>query len=181
MFCRISSGSSSSRKAIWIDGGIHVREWISPAVVTYIANDLVVNWSNQPAHIRNVTWYILAVHNPDGYEFSHTKGNRFWRKNRSTKSSRNCPGVNLNRNYGYDWGGNGTISDPCNINYVGTGPFSEPETEAVQRFFSGMNEQVGAFFSFHSYGQFLYFANEILSSGDREDLESISKYGIHTK
>lgn len=70
---RISNGNAKN-KAIWIDGGIHAREWISPASVTYIINDLVENWDEQPQHIRNINWYILPVHNPDGYEYTHRTG-----------------------------------------------------------------------------------------------------------
>lgn len=70
---RISNGNAKN-KAIWIDGGIHAREWISPASVTYIVNDLVENWDEQPQHIRNINWYILPVHNPDGYEYTHRTG-----------------------------------------------------------------------------------------------------------
>lgn len=67
-FNRISNGNAKN-KAIWIDGGIHAREWISPASVTYIINDLVENWDEQPQHIQNINWYVLPVHNPDGYEY----------------------------------------------------------------------------------------------------------------
>lgn len=70
---RISNGNAKN-KAIWIDGGIHAREWISPASVTYIVNDLVENWDEQPQHIRNINWYVLPVHNPDGYEYTHRTG-----------------------------------------------------------------------------------------------------------
>ena len=40
---RISAnvGSSSSKPIIWVDGGIHAREWISSATVMYIANSLL--------------------------------------------------------------------------------------------------------------------------------------------
>ena len=46
---------------MWIDGGIHAREWISPAAVTYIIDYLVENSDNLEAD-----YYILPVVNPDG-------------------------------------------------------------------------------------------------------------------
>lgn len=63
---RISSSSSSgSKPAIWIDGGIHAREWISPAVATYVIQQLVEVPSNERL-FANVDWYIMPVMNPDG-------------------------------------------------------------------------------------------------------------------
>lgn len=63
---RISSSSSGhSKPAIWIDGGIHAREWISPAVATYIIKQLVEVRENQYL-LDNVDWYIMPVMNPDG-------------------------------------------------------------------------------------------------------------------
>ena len=43
-------------------------------------------------------------------------------------------GVDLNRNYGYWWGGPGSVSSPTSSTYRGTAPFSEPETQAVHEF-----------------------------------------------
>jgi murein tripeptide amidase MpaA len=46
----------------------HAREWISPAVVTYIIHQLV----EEPANLKllqNVDWYIMPVVNPDGKLF----------------------------------------------------------------------------------------------------------------
>ena len=43
-------------------------------------------------------------------------------------------GVDLNRNYGYYWGGPGSDGNVTSQSYRGTGPFSEPESEAVHRF-----------------------------------------------
>lgn len=54
--------------------GIHAREWIAPATVTYILNELLT--SSDPA-VRDVAesydWYIFPSVNPDGYEYTHTK------------------------------------------------------------------------------------------------------------
>lgn len=59
-----------------------------------------------------------------------------WRKNRSSPEKGGvCIGVDLNRNFGYRWGGLGTSKQPCREIFAGTGPFSEPETAAMKNFF----------------------------------------------
>ena len=81
------------------------------------------------------------------YEYSHTT-NRLWRKNRAGSNSAlgklmpPCTGVDLNRNFGYRWGA--FSLDPrvgsrltCLETYMGTRPFSEPETTAIRRFIMG--------------------------------------------
>uniref|UniRef100_A0A182NVG9 Peptidase M14 domain-containing protein n=1 Tax=Anopheles dirus TaxID=7168 RepID=A0A182NVG9_9DIPT len=152
---RISNGGSANR-AIWLDGGIHAREWISPATVTYIANDLVEDWDNQPDHLRSIDWYVLPVHNPDGYEHSH-QYDRLWRKNRGGLQYGPCAGVDLNRNYGYKWGGQGTSKQPCSEIFAGSGPFSEPETKAVSEFMQSSAADWKGFLTFHSYGQYILY------------------------
>lgn len=93
---KISNGGSNN-KAVWIDGGIHAREWISPAVVTYIINDLVLNFEGESSSVQSIDWYFLPLANPDGYEYSHYT-DRLWRKNRARNGA--CYGTDLNRNYG---------------------------------------------------------------------------------
>lgn len=69
---KISSGGGGTRPAVLVDGGIHAREWIAPAMVLYIINQLVENSTANSALTDAVDWYILPVLNPDGYEYSHT-------------------------------------------------------------------------------------------------------------
>ena len=72
------------KPAIWIDGGMHAREWISPASVTYIVKKLLDDDKSKFTNrnlVENLDWYFLAVANPDGYEWSRTE-DRLWRKNR---------------------------------------------------------------------------------------------------
>ncbi|EFX63163.1 hypothetical protein DAPPUDRAFT_67309 [Daphnia pulex] len=98
---RISNSSSPGTKpAIWIDGGIHAREWIAPAVASYFIQQLVEVPANAKL-LTNVDWYIMPVMNPDGYEYSFVT-DRLWRKTRSLTSSSNCRGVDPNRNFGYE-------------------------------------------------------------------------------
>lgn len=69
------------------------------------------------------------------YEYTF-RGDRLWRKNRGNpEKGGNCIGVDLNRNFGYRWGGMGTSKSPCRETYAGTGPFSEPETRSIKNFF----------------------------------------------
>jgi hypothetical protein len=51
-------------------------------------------------------------------------------------------GVDLNRNYGYYWGGPGSSTNITAQSYRGTGPFSEPESEAVHHYTSTIHPTV---------------------------------------
>lgn len=45
-------------------------------------------------------------------------------------------GIDLNRNNDYHWGGQGTSQNPCDQQYLGTAPSSEPETTAIHGLFN---------------------------------------------
>ncbi|KAF7278955.1 hypothetical protein GWI33_007819 [Rhynchophorus ferrugineus] len=170
---KISNGQTGN-KAVWIDGGIHAREWITPATVTYIINNFISNWENEPKSVQNIDWYIAPLLNPDGYEYTHTV-DRLWRKNRKRAGS--CAGTDLNRNFGYRWGGQGSSKNPCAETYGGSGPFSEPETLAVQRFISSAGAKWKAYVSFHSYGQYILYPwgyNRVVPP-DYKDLEAVGQ------
>lgn len=68
---KISEGETGRKPGLFIDAGIHAREWIAPASAMYILNQLVENPQNHQL-LKGVDWYILPVVNPDGYEFTHT-------------------------------------------------------------------------------------------------------------
>ena len=53
---------------IWIEAGIHAREWIAPAMATYIIDQLVNN--DKDGFLSKLNFHILPCANPDGYEFS---------------------------------------------------------------------------------------------------------------
>lgn len=66
---KISHGEG--RRAIFLEGGIHSREWISPATVTYITNELLTQDDEEiKAAAQGFDWYIFPVTNPDGYVWS---------------------------------------------------------------------------------------------------------------
>jgi len=152
---KISNGGSGSKPAIWLDGGMHAREWISPATVTYIMNALVTDSAKNSDLLNAFDWYFVPVVNVDGYEFTHTN-DRFWRKTRSrTSSYLGCKGVDPNRNWGFMWGGAGTSNDPCSDVYRGPKAFSEPETLAVSQAILARRNQIKMYLTFHAYSQMI--------------------------
>jgi len=69
---------------IFFVSGIHAREWISPAAVTYFINELVTKSNNYWDILQAVDFYFFPVVNPDGYEFTF-ESDRLWRKTRFFK------------------------------------------------------------------------------------------------
>ena len=52
--------------------------------MTWLLKELVENDEFHSNLTERLDWYILPVHNPDGYEYSReSEDNRFWRKTRS--------------------------------------------------------------------------------------------------
>ncbi|KAL4711494.1 hypothetical protein ACJJTC_000510 [Scirpophaga incertulas] len=173
---RISDGKPTN-KAVFIDGGIHAREWISPATVTYIINQFAENFDEESDDIKNIDWYFLPVLNPDGYEYTHI-GDRLWRKNRRIPfTGRACSGVDLNRNFGYRWGGKGTSGNPCSDIYRGTRAFSEPESKALSDFFKSSAAKFSGYLTYHSYGQYLLYpwGYDNVVPPDYKDMDAVGK------
>ncbi|XP_042908643.1 carboxypeptidase B isoform X2 [Parasteatoda tepidariorum] len=151
---KIGSKSNSTKPAIWINGGIHAREWISPATVSFIAHSLVIEYDNHDdvkEMVDYFDWYLLPVSNPDGYVYSHTF-NRMWRKSR-TRAQIFCRGVDLNRNFGFHWREGGSSARPCSDTFAGSRAFSEPETKAISDYILKQNKRFVAFLDIHSYSQ----------------------------
>lgn len=83
---------------------------------------------------------------------------KYVRKNRRKDNLKECGkwkmGVDLNRNYGYKWDFNpthGGSNDPCESDYRGKEPFSEPETKAMKRFIE-KNKEIVSCMNFHAWG-----------------------------
>ena len=147
----------ASRPAALFAGGIHAREWVSPMTTMYIADRMLESYATDPKvfDIMNTTEIIvIPVQNVDGYEFTWANtANRLWRKNRRLNADGSY-GVDLNRNFGYQWGGLGASTAPNNDTYRGTSAFSEPETQ-IFRDFVIANPSIKSHIDFHSYSQLI--------------------------
>jgi len=133
-------------------GEHHAREWIAVEVPLRLADHIASNYASDPQLQRKLNQtelWIAPMVNPDGYVYSWT-ADRWWRKNRKPVGS-GYYGVDLNRNYGYQWGGSGSSGDPSSDTYRGPSAFSEKETQALRDLM--LARQFRASMSYHNYSQ----------------------------
>uniref|UniRef100_A0AAY4EGX1 Peptidase M14 domain-containing protein n=1 Tax=Denticeps clupeoides TaxID=299321 RepID=A0AAY4EGX1_9TELE len=148
--------SNDAKKAMWIDCGIHAREWISPAFCLWFCLKYYGENVEVTQLLDTLDLYVLPVMNPDGYKYTWTT-NRMWRKNRSKHPHSDCIGTDLNRNFDANWCTEGASDYPCEEIYCGQFPESEPESRAVANFLRSHKDTVKLYFSIHSYSQMLLF------------------------
>jgi len=167
---KISTGSG--KPAVWIDGGIHAREWLAPSTVMYMAYKLVSGSKGATKSLLDkYDWYFMPVVNPDGYQYTHKAYNtRMWRKNRRPQSY--CIGADLNRNFGFKWGVSGTSTNPCQDTFGGSYAFSEPETQVFRDYLTSIKSQVKIFLSLHAYSQMWFVPWAYSSSPPSDDYEN---------
>ncbi len=124
---------------VMFTAAIHAREVITPLVIEHFVEHMADNYGINPDVtdiVDNREIWIVPCVNPDGYyhnEYTDPGGGGMWRKNRRNNGN-GTYGVDLNRNYGYEWGydDGGSSPDPSDETYRGTGPFSEPETQNLR-------------------------------------------------
>ncbi|KAJ9465820.1 hypothetical protein DIPPA_32540 [Diplonema papillatum] len=153
-------GRSTRKNMVFLQCGAHAREWISPATCMYVVEKLLSDQQSgrEPAAtlLNAVEVFVVPVLNPDGYRYTWST-NRMWRKNRRSNADGSF-GVDLNRNYDDHWGRCGSSAVPSSDTYRGTGPFSEPETRAVERLFADYKAagyRIQAGIDVHAYGQLI--------------------------
>lgn len=125
-----------SRPALFVTGGVHAREYAPPEILLRFAEGLLAGYGLD----ADATWLLeereihLLLHaNPDGRVRAET--GLSWRKNADDDHcpATNTRGVDLNRNFDFDWGCcNGSSGEPCDLVFRGPAPASEPETVAIQ-------------------------------------------------
>jgi carboxypeptidase T len=140
----------------------HAREPNSLSQLLFFMWYLLENYEQDP-HIQYLLneseLYFIPCVNPDGYIFNETNapdGGGLWRKNRRNNQD-GTYGVDLNRNYGFEWGFDDIGSSPFpNSNvYRGPAPFSEPETQAVRDFCNEHEFEISL--NYHTFGEVVIY------------------------
>ena len=53
---KVCRGGCGNKPAMWYDGGIHAREWVSPATATYMLKELVENDADHSDLTESLDW-----------------------------------------------------------------------------------------------------------------------------
>ena len=116
----------------------------------------------------------MPMLNPDGYVYTQ-EYDRFWKKSRSRHISRPsgiidtamswlqqsssvekvCYGVDLNRNWHYQWGKRGSSKKACSMEFSGPMTFSEPETKALSEFLMENRKEIKVHIFFSVLNDFI--------------------------
>jgi len=141
----------------------HAREIVTPEVALNLAELLLTGYGTD----ADITWivdnreiWIVPFVNPDGHVYAEYSED--WRKNANNSQSScagssppNSFGVDLNRNYDYNWGTVGASSSPCYLTYRGLAGFSEPETQAIRDLVQA--QKFNLVISLHSYSDLILY------------------------
>jgi len=183
-------GTEESEPEVLIFALHHAREAATVEVAMYIINQLTDNYGTNDDVtflVDNREIYIIPVVNPDGKVYDDSGGafgeGQYWRKSRQPCSG--GTGTDLNRNYGYQWGGSGSSGACVSETFRGNNPFDAPETAAVKDFVEG-HPDITMLLSYHSYSRLVlwpwgYTTDSIGDHLDRRVHEEIgTEYASYT-
>ncbi len=159
---------------------VHPRELATTEVALRFAEALLSGYGSDP----DATWlldyqeiWIIPIANPDGHRI--VEEGYYQRKNTNRIDApcdgwpldpySGAPGVDLNRNSSFQWGGPGSSNAPCAQTYRGSRPASEPEAAALQALMSALfsdrrpddlttpapEDTSGIVISLHSFGRLI--------------------------
>ena len=139
---------------------LHGNEPVTLLASIYAMGSLIEEYNRNSTEavylLRTRELFVIPFMNPDAYARGSAEGNFKFRKNRRPTCGLdpNSSGVDLNRNFGFKWSGDAS-PNPCDTEYSGTGPFSEPETASLNSFLS--NHKIESALNLHSYGDMLIY------------------------
>ena len=138
MALRLTNEATTGTKPILlITTAIHAREYTTAELGLRFAEYLVDSYETD----ADARWlldhqevHLVLQANPDGRK--RAEEGVLWRKNHNTNyCPAGLPGVDLNRNFAFEWDHAGGSSDHhCSQTFRGPGPASEPETRAVANY-----------------------------------------------
>ncbi len=135
-----NSTTSGTKPDLFVTGAVHAREYTTAEFVLRFAERLADSYETD----ADVRWlldhqevHLMLQSNPDGRK--QAESGKLWRKNENTDHCPSYrPGVDLNRNFDFKWGGTGASNWECSLNYRGSSAVSEPETKAISTYMTNL-------------------------------------------
>lgn len=197
-----SSRQSNEKGKMLITSGVHAREWAPPELLARFIETLVRGY-NTDADITNIlqTTEIHAILyvNPDGRAVSEKYPELYWRKNLHPIRCGGGTdyGVDINRNSDFMFAkAGGSSNHPCDSDYHGQSPESEPESQALMDYARNLfpeeqrkddpenqldlplGEDIsGLFIDIHASGGYVYYpwGHEDAKSPDDDALQALGR------
>ncbi len=159
----------------------HAREPASISQLVYYLWYMLENYAidaQVQAVVDNAELYFVPCLNPDGYLYNQTNsplGGGMWRKNLRDNLDGTF-GVDLNRNYGFNWGYDnvGSSNQTNSDTYRGTAAFSEPETQAIKWFIEQHDFLINL--NYHTYSNDIIYPWGYIASFKTPDSTQFDSY-----
>jgi len=172
-------------------GLTHGREPLGMMNLIYFMVYLCENYNrdeNVSYVVNNRELWFIPIVNPDGYVYNETiepDGGGMHRKNRKDTGCGDGTdrGVDLNRNFSYDWGldDEGSSPDPCSQVFRGASAFSEEETSILRDFMVsktlGSSGNLRNVLHYHTYSNILIHSYGNGEYPPEPDLSKLRAYG----
>ena len=189
----IDNNNTDIKSGILFNGMHHGREPVSMMMNIYLILHLLsLPKSYLHLFLSTTNIFFIPIVNIDTYKYNSEQylaglgiKNMMARKNRRIVNNTKCKGedigVDLNRNYDYYFGSDneGSSNSPCQEDYRGEYPFSEPETKAIKNFVE-LHPEIKIVYNYHTWGNLIITAFNCLSFKESDNLIK-SKYPIHYK
>ncbi|KAM4626905.1 carboxypeptidase O-like [Discoglossus pictus] len=177
-YFKIGWPSNNTKKIVFMDCGIHAREWISVSFCQWFVREILANQNKTllSSILKKLDFFVVPVLNVDGYVYTWTT-ERLWRKNRMPFADGFCYGVDLNRNFDSHWCSIGASKDCDSLTYCGPSPASELETKAVSALIQSAKANIVSYLTFHSYGQLILipYGYTTINSPNHDELMVVAK------
>ena len=189
----------------FVMGTHHAREWPAGEIAMEYAWYLVKGKDTKEIAdiLKRERIVIVPIINPDGYVVSRTTPSPYDMTGQAPFDTaeavggggfgayrrKNCEGavpspefpcllqygVDPNRNYGEGWGAAGASSVPFTQTYRGSGPWSEPETQAVHEY--SQKHQVTALITLHNFASLVLRSPSLAVKGKAIDEDRLKQLG----